>query len=44
MNQNEPFTEVKPQWLQTGGVQALIVYLAATSPIICDMAQTPTTL
>lgn len=42
MNQNEFFTEVKPQSLLIRRVQGLIVCLAATSHIFCDMVQTPT--
>lgn len=44
MNQNEPLTGVKPQSHQIGRVQGLIEFLAATSRIISDMVQTPTTL
>lgn len=35
---------MKPQRLQIGRVQGLIVFLAAVSCIICDMVQTPTSL
>lgn len=44
MNQNEPLTGVKPQSHQIGRVQGLIEFLAASSRIISDTAQTPTTL
>lgn len=44
MNQNEPFTGVKPQSHQIGRVLGLIEFLAATSCIISDMVQTATTL
>lgn len=42
MNQNLYFTGVKPQSLLIRRVQGLIVCLAATSHIFCDMVQTPT--